>query len=270
MTKQLVLIFGGSGGIGRQLAATFLRSDYYVIISGKETEQLNTVYKDLIHISDNCEAMSCDISDTHAVLSLAEWVLENHGCPDILINCAGFATYRTFEESEWDEIEDLIQVNLMGPMRCVKAFLPAMIARHSGTIVNVSSIAGRVVLTPNGTYSTAKHAMVAWSQVLEHELTRFGIHVNVICPGRVETAFFDHETFRNRVPRAEAKFTISAEQVAKATQRAIAKNRFMTYVPWTFAPAIWLMNVIPWLTKPLLGHLIRSRLESHYQKIQQL
>jgi len=150
-------------------------------------------------------------------------------------------------------------------MRCVKGFLQPMISRRSGSIVNMASIAGRMTLTPNGTYSSSKHAMVTWSEVLKYELARFGIQVNVICPGRVETSFFDHETFKTRAPRAETKYTITVEQVSKATLQAIARNRFMTYVPWTFGLMVWAINTFPWLVKPIYNRLLQSRLNSYYQ-----
>lgn len=263
--KKLVLIVGGSGGIGKQIASDCLRNDWRVLICSDNSGQLDQALAELKQISEDCASIECDIADTQSVLSMTEQVLIEEGCPDILINCAGYATYRTFEESDWTELEHLVQVNLLGAMRCVKGFLQPMISRRSGIIVNMASIAGRMTLTPNGTYSSSKHAMVTWSEVLKYELARFGIQVNVICPGRVETSFFDHETFKTRAPRAETKYTITVEQVSKATLQAIARNRFMTYVPWTFGLMAWAINTFPWLVKPIYNRLLQSRLNSYYQ-----
>lgn len=263
--KKLVLIVGGSGGIGKQIASDCLRNDWRVLICSDNSGQLDQALAELKQISEDCASIECDIADTQSVLSMTEQVLIEEGCPDILINCAGYATYRTFEESDWTELEHLVQVNLLGAMRCVKGFLQPMISRRSGIIVNMASIAGRMTLTPNGTYSSSKHAMVTWSEVLKYELARFGIQVNVICPGRVETSFFDHETFKTRAPRAETKYTITVEQVSKATLQAIARNRFMTYVPWTFGLMVWAINTFPWLVKPIYNRLLQSRLNSYYQ-----
>jgi short-subunit dehydrogenase len=121
-------------------------------------------------------------------------------------------------------------------------------------------------MTPNGTYSAAKHALVAWSEVLHYELARFNIQVNVICPGRVEaeTAFFEHETFRNRVPRAETRLTITVGDVSQATFQAIAHKHFLTYVPWTLGLVVWLTNAFPFLVKPIYRRLMLSRIESLY------
>ena len=96
-----------------------------------------------------------------------------------------------------------------------------MIAKSSGQIVNVASIAGRLVITPNCTYTAAKHGLVALSEALRYELGYFGIKVNVVCPGRIETPFFDHETFQQREKRPETKYTVPIEKVSRGIIRAI-------------------------------------------------
>jgi len=263
--KNLILIIGGSGGIGKAIASDYLKEDSFVIIVGKEQNILTKVHSELVHISDSCAALKCDISETYDVYQLAKTILQQYGCPEVIINCAGYATYRTFEESDWDEIEDLLQVNLLGAMRCVKAFLPAMIERGNGTIVNVSSIAGRIILTPNGTYCVAKHALVVWSEVLKYELAHFGIRVRVICPGRVETSFFNHETFQKRKKRAETNITTTVQKISKATLRAVNGNQFLTYIPWTFGVLSWFLDSFPWILKPLYGRIVYSRIKTYYE-----
>ena len=147
-------------------------------------------------------------------------------------------------------------------MRCTRAFLPQMIARRSGAVVNMASIAGRLILTPNGTYTAAKHGLVAWSETLRYELMRFGLQVNVICPGRVETAFFDHPTFKARAHRPESRLTITLDDVADATIGAIERNRAITYVPRSLGLVVWLMNALPFITRPLSARLQVNRVAS--------
>jgi short-subunit dehydrogenase len=107
--------------------------------------------------------------------------------------------------------------------------------------------------------------MVAWSEILRYELARFSIRVHVICPGRVEgTAFFDHETFKNRLPRPETRYTITVKDVSLATLQAITRGHFLTYVPWTLGVLVWLTNTFPFVVKPVWGRLMMSRIESIY------
>ena len=266
--NKFVLVSGGSSGIGKQLATGFLHSGARVVIVSNNLDRLAQTARELSAISPRVTQIECNVGDSQSVMQMHEQVLEQYGCPDILINCAGFATYRTVEGSDLEELEQLVSVNLLGAMRCTRAFLPLMIARRSGVIVNMASIAGRLVMTPNGTYSAAKHALVAWSEVLQYELARFNIQVNVICPGRValETSFFDHETFKKRAPRAETQLTITVNDVSRATLRAIEHNHFLTYVPWTLGLVVWLTNALPFLVKPIYRRLMLSRIESMYSR----
>ena len=166
ITKKNILITGGSSGIGKHLAASLLKNNNRVVIASNNHSGLEQAFNELRNISSNIFFYFVDVNSVDSVRSLSETFLHEHECPDILINCAGFATYRTFEESPIDEIERLVGVNLLGAMRCTHAFLPMMTARGSGSIVNIASIAGKLVMTPNGVYSASKHGLVAWSETL--------------------------------------------------------------------------------------------------------
>jgi len=139
-----------------------------------------------------------------------------------------------------------------------------MRAQGGGHIVNVSSIGGTMIITPNSSYCASKHGVVAISEALSYELEPIGIGVSVICPGRVETAFFDHETFRTRARRPETKLTVPIEDVSTAIVRAIDTRRPMTYVPSYLGIMSWTFHVAPWIMKPLYRKLMRRRMRSLY------
>lgn len=265
ISRKLVLITGGSSGIGKQLAIDFLKAKARVIIVSENSERLQQALAELRTLSTQVYSVECDVGYTESVLKLRETVLEKYGSPDILVNNAGFATYRTFEATPFEELERLIQVNLLGAMRCTRAFLPEMIERKSGAIVNMASIAGRMAMTPNGVYSASKRGMVGWSETLKWELAPFGIQVNVMCPGRVETAFFDHETFQSRIQRAETRYTITVKDISDATIKAIQRNRFLTCTPWTLGAVAWLLEVFPIILKPVYSRLMISRIKTLYK-----
>ena len=103
-----------------------------------------------------------------------EAILSEHGVPDVLINNAGFAVYRAFEQSDAGEIERLFEVNFAGHIRCTKAVLDGMIAKREGQIVNIVSVAGLFTLTPNAVYGATKSGIVTWSRALRVELDRYG------------------------------------------------------------------------------------------------
>ena len=181
------------------------------------------------------------------------------GCPDVLVNSAGFAVYRTFEQSPVEELERLVDVNLTGALRCIRGFLPAMIARGSGHLVNVASIAGLMPITPCAAYGAAKHGLVGISETLRWELHDLGVAVHLVCPGRVETPFFDHETFRRRAHRRETERTVPLEAVSAAVVEAVDRGRFLTVVPARLGLVAWARHVLRPVLDPLLGRILRSR-----------
>jgi uncharacterized protein len=264
ISDKCILITGGSSGIGKHLAMELLKRGNKVLIAAHGLDRLNGTESELKSVSQSVFSCHVDVSDSGSVRKMAESILRDHGCPDILVNCAGFATYRTFEESPIEEIEQLVSVNLLGAMRCTHYFLPKMIARKSGTIVNIASIAGKLVMTPNGIYSASKHGLVAWSEALKYELSRYNIDVSVICPGRVETSFFDHETFQTREPRKETRLTVPIEKVSQKIISAIENKRFLTFVPSYYGLIVWLMNACPFIIKPAYAKLIMGRINDIY------
>ncbi|MEA2977386.1 MAG: uncharacterized protein QOF19_2906 [Alphaproteobacteria bacterium] len=199
------------------------------------------------------------------VAAASRQVIADYGPPDILVNNAGFATYRTFEQEFPDEMERLYNVNFGGALRVTKAFLQGMIKRSSGHIVNIASIAGAMTITPNAVYGGAKHGMMAWSKCIAIELARFGVNVHVICPGRVETSFFDHETFRMRAHRKETELTIPIEEVVQAIIDTILHNKAVRFVPRYYGLLAWALHAFGPLVQGPMDRLLRARIEDLYR-----
>ena len=261
-----VVVTGGSSGIGKSLARAFLSAGAEVTIVGNNPERLRQAHEELKMISGSVTALACDVSDLRQVREMVQRQ-EQVRVPGILINNAGFATYRPIEQSSSEEIMSLIGVNLLGAMYCTREFLPGMIAQGGGHIVNISSVAGKLVITPNATYCAAKHGMVAWSEAMSAELHRFGISVHVVCPGRVETPFFDHPTFQARPPSRATSFCVSLDKVTQATMKAVEENRFLTYVPRSFGLAAWASGIAPGVSRRLVARVNRSRIAALYDRV---
>jgi short-subunit dehydrogenase len=257
-----VLITGGSSGIGKRLAADFLRRGACVTIVSNDTAKLERAHAELAGISRSVCALECDVAELAEVRRMAGEYLRRFGPPDVLVNNAGFAVYRLFEEMSAEEIQRLLAVNVLGACLVTREFLPAMVAAGCGDVVMMASIAGRLMITPCGIYGAAKHGLVAWAHTLKLELKRTGVRVHVICPGRVETDFFLHESFTQRESRAEMRFTISVEAVSRATIAAITKNRFMTYVPGSYALLVWIASSFPFPVRMLLDRLMEARVRT--------
>ncbi len=264
-----VVITGGSSGIGKAIAVRLLTSANTVTIVGHDARNVDAAVTELRGASAPVTGLVADIGDPSAVKRLANDLLRD-GAPDVLLNNAGFGVYRTFEASSADEIDRLLAVNLTGHVQLTKLLLAPMIARRSGAIGFMASIAGRLPITPNATYCAAKHGMMGMAAALRHELRRFEISVTAICPGRVETPFFSDPTFAERTRGPETRTSVAVGVVAKATIRALERGRAVCYIPRTLGLAAWLYETAPFVMNPLFDRILEKRIERLYADSERL
>lgn len=272
--SKVVVTTGGSSGIGKQIAEDFLRLGAQVVICGETTGALMQTQKEFEQAGLTVVTQACDVRSSEQVQHLADSVLAHYGHIDILINNAGYAVYRPFEESSPEEVLDLLDVNLAGAMRCTKSFLPGMISRRSGQIVNIASIGGETIITPNAVYCGAKHGMVAWSKAIRYELAHFGIKVNVVCPAYVKTNFHKHPTFKRReIYRGNSAIrklghTLTVADVSRMVLDAIRRDRAVSYVPRWQRMVVWALSALPFITLPIWDHMMRRRIFQLYEQIE--
>ncbi|MCP4473886.1 MAG: SDR family NAD(P)-dependent oxidoreductase [Gammaproteobacteria bacterium] len=132
-----------------------------------------------------------DISQDNDIRYVVNTIEKQHGGIDVLINNAGFGLYGSVEETTLDEARYQFEVNLFGLARLTQLLLPAMRVKKAGTIINISSMLGRVYSPLGAWYTASKHAVEGWSDSLRLELRQFGINVVVIEPGAIQTEFTD-------------------------------------------------------------------------------
>jgi short-subunit dehydrogenase len=260
---RLVVITGGSSGIGYAIAERLIGLGARIVLVADEPNKLDGAVLTLGGAPARVSSIACDIGDSAAVRGAMATLRREYGVPDVLVNCAGFAVYRAFEQSDVDEIERLLEVNFAGHVLCTKAVLDGMTARRQGHIVNIASVAGLFTLTPNAVYGAAKSGIIAWSRALRVELDRYGVGVSVVCPGRVETPFFEHETFKRRKTRRETELTVPLPMVVDAVLDAIRRNREIVTVPRYWS---WFAYGLHFLPFALRTHeaLLRRRVEDLY------
>jgi uncharacterized protein len=259
-----VLITGGSSGIGRHLAEELLRRGAHVGIVADDAQKLGLAECALKQVSPEIWSYPCDIAILDDVRAMARAYRERFDAPEVLVNNAGYAVYYTFERMRSEEIHRLFDVNLTGAALVTREFLPDMIRAGGGHIVMMASIAGRIPMTPCSVYSASKHGLVALAELLQVETARFNLRVHVVCPGRVETDFFSHESFKARAHRPETARTIPIESVSRAVMAAVERDRFMTNVPWSYGVLAWFAAALPLVFKPVWHRLMASRVESVY------
>ena len=196
---KTALITGSSSGIGRATAVEFLRREWTVYATARDTADV----ADLAEAG--CETAQLDVTDDADVERVVERVMDETGRIDCLVNNAGYAQYGPTEDVPVEAVRDQFDVNVYGPHRVTRAALPYMRRRESGTIVNVSSVQGRVASGGTGAYSGSKHALEAMSDALRVEVEDFGVDVVVVEPGPVQTRFGERaESEIDRLERTEA------------------------------------------------------------------
>ena len=183
----MVLVTGASGGIGQALAAEFARTGAMVVVSSRNEDKLQALAKRLKSDGGQAVPLRCDVVEKEQVDALCTIITERVGTVQILINNAGLARAASFLEMEdrlWNEI---LRVNLTGTYNCCKAFLPGMIHRGWGRIINIASTTAKVAYSHVSAYTASKHGVLGLTRSLALETAKLGVTVNAICPGYVDT-----------------------------------------------------------------------------------
>jgi len=199
MSNRTVLITGCSSGIGRAAAYAFLDEEWRGYATARNPADIETLGE------AGCDIGTIDVRNDADVRRVVGRVIDEEGRIDALVNNAGYGQHGPLEDIDDDLFEKQFDVNVFGPHRLVRAALPHMREREGGTIVNVSSLAGRVAAPGMGAYSASKHAIEGYSDSLRRELELFGIDVSVVQPGPVTTAFRDRvDDELSRLDRTDA------------------------------------------------------------------
>lgn len=180
MTRS-VLVTGASRGIGAATARRFATNGWTVYGTARDAERVDAA--DV--------ALSVDVTDDDAVQDAVDRVVEETGGIDAVVNNAGDSLVGAVEETDVEDARAQFDVNVHGPHRVVNAALPHMREQRTGTVVNMSSVAGRVASPGMGTYAASKHALEALSDALRVEVAPFGVDVVLVEPGPVDTGFVD-------------------------------------------------------------------------------
>ena len=222
LRQKVVLITGGSGGLGRVLAQAFLRQGCRVVITSRHHEQLNQAAKKINPNGGQLWPLTCDITERRQVASLEEKIKAQWGTVQILVNNAGLAQAGSFLEMPdrlWDET---VKTNLTGAYNSCKVFLPAMIESSWGRIINIASTMAKVAYSHVSAYTASKHGILGLTRALALETATAGITVNAICPG-----YLDNERTRANAERMGERIGKTVEEVLDLFAKSAPQKRLI-------------------------------------------
>jgi len=186
----LAVVTGSNSGIGLATAVALARAGHTVVAAmrnldrGAEIRKIAEGEKLPIHLA------RLDVDDDASVGDAFSGVVARHGPVDVLVNNAGVPGGGPVEETTIDEFRQVMETNFFGGLRCIKAVIPSMRERRKGTIVNITSIAGRLATAPMASYAASKWAFEALSEVLAQEVRAFNVRVAIVEPGVIATPIF--------------------------------------------------------------------------------
>ena len=209
LTGAVVLITGGSRGLGLVLAREFGRHGARVVVCARTEDDLTRARHDLRQRGVDALAVRCDVTRRDEVDALVRRVVAERGAIDVLVNDAGIIDVGPLETMTIEDFERAMATNFWGAVSTSLAVLPNMRARGAGRIVNIASIGGKVAVPHLAPYSASKFALVGFSEGLRAELTAHGILVTTVVPGLMRTGSPRNASFKGRHRAEYAWFAVS-------------------------------------------------------------
>jgi len=190
LSGRRVVVTGGASGIGRAAVLKFARAAAHVVIADRDEAGGEATRAAVADIGESAAAfVRIDLADDASVRAAAAEILAA-GTPDVLVNAAGWDRLEPFVENTFEFMDQIVRINLLGPVKLTRELLPAMIAAGAGKIVNVASDAGRVGSSGETIYAGAKGGVIAFTRSLAREVARYQLNVNCVCPGPTDTPLF--------------------------------------------------------------------------------
>ncbi|WP_419799338.1 MAG: SDR family NAD(P)-dependent oxidoreductase [Terasakiella sp.] len=239
-----ILITGASSGIGAALALEYAQEGHHLSLSGRNHERLNTIAQLCENKGAHVHTALIDVCDRAA---MTDWLLKTDARHkiDLIIANAGISN-GSGNADNWEEsTRDIFAVNLAGTLNTILPLLPTMVARGSGQIALMSSLAGFRGLASSPAYSASKVCVKAYGEALRLRYGADGLKVNVICPGFVESGITRQNTFK-------MPLLMSGDKAARLIRRGLDKNKAIITFPWPMALATRLFASLPlWLVEGL-------------------
>ncbi|WBY00061.1 SDR family oxidoreductase [Ramlibacter tataouinensis] len=256
MARPLVFITGASSGIGQALAACYYRAGWSLALTARRAGEIQAWAAAERLEPGRYAVYAADVADTASIVAAGQQCLARQGLPQVVIANAGISIgVDTAVREDLDVIARTYATNNVGLAATFHPFVAAMVARGSGTLVGIASVAGMRGLPGHGAYCASKAAVISYCESLRGELRASGVKVVTICPGYVDTPL-------TRQNRYAMPFLLLPAQFAERAARAIGRGSSYRVIPWQMAIVAALLR---WLPNSLFDRLLAGRPRKHRQ-----
>lgn len=228
-SRSFAVITGASRGIGAEYARALAAKGYDLLLVARDKSRLEHLASELaLRHGVRVDIESLDLAEASAAHRLYVVARQHRVAVDLLINNAGFGLFGTFVDMPMARIQEMLHVHVTTIVETMRLFLPDMIERRSGGIINVASVAGLFSLPYLAEYAATKAFLIRFSEALAEEVQSFGVHIQVCCPGSTETDFHRTAGFR-------PKNLLSAQTPAEVVDRSLktlTSRRSMVMTSW--------------------------------------
>jgi short-subunit dehydrogenase len=260
LAGKVVVVTGASMGIGEAIARIFADGGASVVLLSRDAERAEAA-RGRIGPSERTLGLACDVRNREEIDRVVGLTLHHFQRIDVWINNAGHGILDSVANVDMGAVRETFETNFFGAVEAMQAVIPVMKQQGSGTIINVSSVAGHVPLPFHAVYSATKFALNAIGKGARIELKNSGINVMTVCPGYVRTAFGANaikgkEQKQVRPARVRG---ITVERVAKAVLRGYLQQKREVVVPWTMHPMIKIYQLFPGVVEWAMVKMMRER-----------
>ncbi len=244
---KTALITGASRGIGRAIALELARQGIqHLLLVARDRQKLADVAAEITDIGVKVTTLSLDLTQASSINIAIAHAWRIHRPIHLLVNCAGVAHQAPFLETQLPKVEEEISINILGMMTITRLMAKRMASQKEGTIVNVSSLMGKVAAPTMSTYSATKFAIIGFTQALRSELAAHNIKVVALLPTLTDTDMAQKQKlFRWVVP-------MTPEKVAQSLVSGLYKNSGEILVGWQSYLAVWCQRLFPQLMQRIL------------------
>ena len=232
--RSVAIVTGASSGIGRATAIDLAAKGWLVIIVGRRAANLTSLKEQIKASGGTAVSVVADLSKLKDIESIVEQARVAGGRIDALLNIAGIGGLNQVMSPD-DEVQEMIDTNLLAPIRLMRAVIPIMKAQGGGAIVNVGSVKGEIAI--GGIYSATKYGLRGLTDSVRREIAGSGIHISLVEPGYIATEMTGHRTSRMPGP----------EVIVAAIESCLTRTRRRVVAPGWYRLLIWVSNTFPWI-----------------------